>query len=86
MQPEVGDREVLGVERAHDLGELLDAAAQPHGGRAGRAVTGVPKRPSTAATASRSSASAGSTSSVGRPISAFSSSGVPRGDDLARGR
>ena len=27
MEPEVGDREVLGVERADDLGELLDRAA-----------------------------------------------------------
>ena len=36
MEPEVSDHEVLGVERAHDLGQLLDTAAQAHGRRIGR--------------------------------------------------
>ena len=35
MEPEVGDREALGVERADDLGELVDRAGEPHRHRAG---------------------------------------------------
>ena len=43
--------EVLGVERAHDGGDLLAAAAQPHRRPSPAApVTGAPKRLRTAAT------------------------------------
>ncbi len=36
VEPEVDHREVLAVERPHDLGQRLHAAAQPHRGRSGR--------------------------------------------------
>ena len=77
MQLQVGHAQVGAVERAHDRDEVL-AALQAHGGRARRARgRREPNWLSTSATASRSARSTGVASTDGRPISAFSDSGVP---------
>ena len=77
MQLEVADREARGVEGADDVREHLGAAAEPDRPAPGGAAVAVPKRVSTSATRARSPGSLGTSSSVGRPISAFSASGVP---------
>ena len=76
--------EILGVERADDLGEVVlvvrRSARRRCRARAGRARRSAR---STSANRSRCSGSAGTTSTVGRPISAFSAGGRALGDDPA---
>ena len=73
------DREALGVERAHDRGERSAPPCEPHGGGAGR--RGRRRRRTARAPRRRASRSRavgrGRPRRVGRPISAFSASGVP---------
>ena len=78
MDLEVGDRDALGVERADDVGELVGALVEAHGDAA-RAAAGASRRSGRgrARIRSRSDSSAGAASTVGRPISALSESGVP---------
>ena len=82
---EVRDGDVRGVERAHDVGELLAAGVQAHGDRAGARARRRARRTARARRAPRaqSSASRGMTSTVGLETCALSARGRALGDELA---
>ena len=67
----------LGVERTHDLGEVVVVTFAANGDAVGRELDELAEAAQDLGERTRCSGSAGTTSTVGRPISAFSAPGVP---------